>query len=464
MSQPITKTRWLESLLTGLIVICSVLSCASAQMSSIEARNQQLGRGVNFGNALEAPEEGLWGPPLEALYFDRAKEAGFETIRLPISWTYHTQTDAPYRIDSGFLERVDWAVEQALQRDLNIIVNVHHYDELNSNPETEEARFLAIWRQLAERYQDQDARVYFELLNEPHDAFDENPELWNELFAKALAVVRESNPSRAVIVGPVGYNAIDALATLELPQDPNLIVTVHFYDPFEFTHQGAEWVDPAPPTGLSWSPERSVLAWDDWSWDTQLVWQSAAQLQVTYQAGWAGFQLSGSGLNGYDILAFRTNSALSLLVGCNDETQTLNTEARWASYEVDLSACDSVNKLVIQNNSETSQAPFLLEQLELRSPQQEPLALLSTEQDVLSAKLSGAKQWAIDNERPLFVGEFGAYEQADRDSRVRWTSFVRSELERLNLPWTYWEFSAGFGVYDPLVDSWREPLLKALTP
>lgn len=221
------------------------------QAQNIFELNERLGRGVNFGNALEAPSEGEWGMRLEPEFFELVKDAGFDTIRLPVSWTNHASKEAPYIIDGDFMARVQWAVGEALARDLNIIVNVHHYDELNKDPVAEEGRYLAIWQQISERFKDYPDKVYFELLNEPHGAFSGNAALWNDLLAKALAVVRKSNPSRAVIVGPNSWNSINSLEQLELPDDPNIIVTVHFYDPFEFTHQGAEWVNPSPPIGTT---------------------------------------------------------------------------------------------------------------------------------------------------------------------------------------------------------------------
>src|ERR1700677_1776197 len=58
-----------------------------------------------------------------------------------------------------------------------------------------------------------------------------------------MAVVRANNPFRVVDVGPVRWNSIGALPKLVLPEsDRNLLVTVHFYDPMTFTHQGASWV------------------------------------------------------------------------------------------------------------------------------------------------------------------------------------------------------------------------------
>jgi endoglucanase len=65
---------------------------------------------------------------------------------------------------------------------------------------------------------------------------------------------------------------------------------------------------------------------------------------------------------------------------------------------------------------------------------------------------------------PLWLGEFGAYGKADMASRVRWTAFVRQEAEKRGIPWAYWEFGAGFGVYDRDAGAWREELLRALIP
>ena len=64
---------------------------------------------------------------------------------------------------------------------------------------------------------------------------------------------------------------------------------------------------------------------------------------------------------------------------------------------------------------------------------------------------------------PLYVSEFGALDTADHDSRVRWTQWVRHELDRLGLPWAYWDFTTDFGAYDLDRRAWRHELLRALT-
>jgi endoglucanase len=126
----------------------------------------------------------------------------------------------------------------ALKRNLSIIIDLHHYENLMSEPNLNQ--FLFLWEQIAEHYKDYPPQVLFELLNEPHDQL--NAALWNEYSREALKIVRETNPARDVIFGPVNWNAYDQVSTLDVPNDPHLIVTFHYYLPFEFTHQGAEWI------------------------------------------------------------------------------------------------------------------------------------------------------------------------------------------------------------------------------
>ena len=199
------------------------------------------GRGVNLGNALEAPREGEWGVTLRESYFDAIRTAGFDSVRIPVRWSAHAQAAAPYTIDDAFFARVDWAVEQALSRGLKAVLNMHHYDDIFKDPDAHRARFVALWAQISNRYKDRPAKLAFELLNEPHDKL--TAEKWNAMLAETLAVVRRGNPTREVVVGPVGWNGIGELPSLKLPEDDrNLIVTVHYYSPFQFTHQGASWV------------------------------------------------------------------------------------------------------------------------------------------------------------------------------------------------------------------------------
>lgn len=300
----------------------------------------RLGRGINFGNALDAPDAPRLR--LEEHHFDVVKHAGFDSVRLPVQWSARADPDPPYTIAPAFFDQVDRAVDNALARDLNIVLNIHHFNELCDDPDGQSARFVGIWRQIAARYAAYPDRLYFELLNEPRAPM--TAECWNGLLAEALDVIRESNPDRMVIVGSAEANDIDALARLSLPAtDDRLIVTAHYYRPFAFTHQGAGWVSGSEP--------------------------------------WLG--------------------------------------TTWGSAD---------------------------------------------DQDAVRADLARAADWSREHLRPLFVGEFGAYERADSCSRMGWTAFVRSELERHGITWAYWEFGTDFGAFDLERDEWRDPFLHAFFP
>lgn len=335
----------MRSLLATAIVLMLVES-TSAQppgKPDIFAINKALGRGINLGNALEAPREGDWGVKLEANYFKLIKDTGFATVRVPVKWSAHAGKDAPYTIDPDFFQRIDWVLDQAEANKLNVVLNVHHYDEFDKEPEKHLPRFVALWEQIAKRYKDRPPSLVFELNNEPHDNLIDQK--WNDAIVSALKAVRATHPTRAVIVGPPFWNGIWALPKLKLPDDPNLIVTVHYYEPFKFTHQGA-----------SWAPD--------------------------------------------DVKKIRG--------------------LKWEGTEAELN--------------------------ELRK------------------SFDQAAEWGKANNRPIFLGEFGAYETADLASRAKWTAAVVKEAEARGFSWAYWEFGAGFGVYDRQQKAWREPLLRALLP
>jgi endoglucanase len=78
--------------------------------------------------------------------------------------------------------------------------------------------------------------------------------------------------------------------------------------------------------------------------------------------------------------------------------------------------------------------------------------------------LDKALAWSVKHRRPIYLGEFGAYSKADMESRARWTRFVAAEAAKRKIAFAYWEFCAGFGVYDPDREDWREPLKDALLP
>ena len=88
----------------------------------------------------------------------------------------------------------------------------------------------------------------------------------------------------------------------------------------------------------------------------------------------------------------------------------------------------------------------------------------TTQKNAVLQDFDTALKWSQRQARPVFLGEFGAFSQADMPSRQRWTSFVAREAEKRGFSWAYWEFCSGFGAYDLAKAQWNEPILQALIP
>jgi aryl-phospho-beta-D-glucosidase BglC (GH1 family) len=304
--------------------------------------NEKLGRGINMGNAFEAPSENEWGNPWKPEYFGIMAELGFSHVRVPVRWETRTSNTLPYTIDETFLKRIKTVVDEALKNKLYVIINMHHHDALIADPVGQKARFLAQWKQISDYFKDYSNLLLFEILNEPNGEITTN--IWNQLLSEALEVIREENPSRIVLVGTAEYGGISGLNQLKVPEeDGNIIVTVHYYNPFQFTHQGADWAGDGDGKWLG-------TKWNDTDIEREAIHQD--------------FQL------------------------VKDFSQKYNV--------------------------------------------------------------------------PIHVGEFGAYNKADIKSRERWTTYLARWLEDQGFSWAYWEFSAGFGIYDPNKKELIDPLVNAL--
>jgi endoglucanase len=307
------------------------------------AESDLSGPGVNLGNMLEAPHEGAWGVTFQDEYPGLIKKAGFAFVRIPVCWSAHVGPAPDSIIDPAFLARVDHVLAQVKASGLQAILDYHNDDALMHDPDANADRFVAIWKQLATHYAHEPVSVSFELLNEPNGKLDDAH--WNALLVRTLSTVRATNPDRTVVVGPVHWNSISALDNLVLPDaDRHLLVTVHFYDPMTFTHQGASWIPGS----------------DKWEGNT-----------------WLG---------------------------------------------------------------------------------------TDREKQAVTQAFDKAAAWGTSHQRPMFLGEFGSFSHGDMDSRARWTACVARAAESHGFVWSYWEFCAGFGLYDPFSDQWREPLLHALIP
>jgi endoglucanase len=225
-------------------VLLHLSNNVSAQIDSLNqavfAVNQKLGRGINIPNIER----------MTVKHYQDIKEAGFSNVRIPIAPFNETVSKTDFTLKPSFFEMLDEAINNSLANNLMPIMDFHQHHVIQKDPLGVAPAFYAIWQQIAEHYKDAPKEVLFEIANEPNV----KPDLWNDFYKMAYRIIRKSNPNRTILIGTVYGNQIKFLKDLELPEDDrNIIVTVHYYEPIEFTHQGAEW-----------SPERRELSGITW--------------------------------------------------------------------------------------------------------------------------------------------------------------------------------------------------------
>lgn len=199
-------------------------------------------KGINLGNRLDAPNEGDWGGVIQAEDFPFIARRGFDHVRIPIRFSGHASAASPYTIDAAFFSRVDTVLNQAAAANLAVVVDMHHYDDLAANVAAHRDRFVALWTQVAARYQSRPDTVAFELLNEPYSQLDTT---WNDVMLPAIRAIRATNPRRLLIVDSVFWADPTKLSTLTLPDDANIMASIHLYEPKLFSFQGQDWMGPA---------------------------------------------------------------------------------------------------------------------------------------------------------------------------------------------------------------------------
>jgi aryl-phospho-beta-D-glucosidase BglC (GH1 family) len=198
---------------------------------------KEIRRGINIGNTLDPPDgEGTWNNgPVQEYYFDDYKAAGFDIIRIPITWYKHAGNSSPYTVDAALLNRVEQIVDWGLARGLYILINAHHEEEIKGNYSNKAIRdkFDSIWSQVASRLKNKSDKLFFEILNEPNPMAQNN---LDELNARILSIIRKSNPTRIVVYSGNNYSNSAELIAAKIPDvnDKYLMAYFHSYDPWNF--------------------------------------------------------------------------------------------------------------------------------------------------------------------------------------------------------------------------------------
>ena len=222
--------------------------------------------GWNLGNALDsyvAGETGLatetsWGNPYSTkAMIDGIKEAGFNAVRVPVTWYNHMDVSTN-QIDKEWMDRVEEVVNYVLDNDMYCIINVHHdtgekgwLKATENGIDVKKAKFKAIWEQVSERFGEYGDKLLFEGFNElldeesnwtkPGEAAGRITNELNQLFVDTVRASGKKNATRCLIVNTycAGANK-DVLKYFELPEDTvadKLIVETHIYQPYYFTSE-----------------------------------------------------------------------------------------------------------------------------------------------------------------------------------------------------------------------------------
>lgn len=155
---------------------------------------------------------------------------------------------------------MDGAVDSALAHGLGVVLSMHHADAVMTDRPEAFAVLCALWRQIAARYQHAPQLIY-DLRNDPRDAM--TPERWNRLLPDALRAVQDIDPHRTVIIGGAKMSTVPGLLALDPSRYDHLMITLLYYEPFAFTHQGASSAPSRQPASRTGQHGRagSVARW-----------------------------------------------------------------------------------------------------------------------------------------------------------------------------------------------------------
>ena len=295
-----------------------------------------MGNGVNI-----LGYDGIWDGHPDAPFrlgnLRRIREAGFRHVR--INLFAFSRMDSEYRLNPQTLQALDSVVMQAILAGLIPIIDEHDADECQQTPKSCAEKLKAFWSQISRRYANLYRNIVYEILNEPGGNMDR--EQWNALALEVLKIIRHVDADRVVIVAALNSDDPQSMRTIDLPDhDRNIILTVHYYKPFDFTHQGAPW----------------------------------AELKTSRHVPWGS----------------------------------------------------------------------------------------QSDRDAVQNDFAAIHRWARG--RPVYLGEFGVYENAGIDSRATYLSFVARSAELEGWAWACWQFDHDFAVFDGQKDRWVAPLLHALMP
>ena len=252
---------------------------------------EAMGVGYNLGNSLEAnsggtPNETAWGNPVLTKEFVlAAKAAGFQSIRIPVSYLSKIDDNNGYKIDSAWLDHVQEVVDYCVQNDMYAIVNMHGdgYTTVSggwllcaSSDQTKiKAKYKACWEQIADRFKNYDEE-FDGTYGTPNKTAYNNINDYNQIFVDTVRQTGGNNDRRWLLIPGwntnINYTADNYGFVLPTDQylssdiasgEKRIMISVHYYDPWDFC--GTESADKTQ-WGSEATNQSKVPTWGDESY------------------------------------------------------------------------------------------------------------------------------------------------------------------------------------------------------
>ncbi len=179
---------------------------------------------------------------------------GFDHIRIPIDEEQMFTPEGEKEPEAFALlhNALQWCRKHKLRAVVDLhILRSHHFNAKEKPLFTEEKAqedFYECWRKISGELKKYSTKwVAYELMNEP---VADEAETWNIIVNRCAAVVRELEPKRTLIIGSNKWQSFNTVKDLRLPEnDPNILISFHYYNPFQLTHYKAAWTDLKEYTG-----------------------------------------------------------------------------------------------------------------------------------------------------------------------------------------------------------------------
>ncbi len=239
----------------------------------------QLNRGYNLTNWLE---DGRFESfEFDEKYVENLAKAGFQGLRLPIDLDQYvtdvtgTGTDVSLTLHEDLWSILDSFDEWTERHGLSFTIDYHQYDKSFTFSDTAGVdQAVALWRAVAAHFKDSPRDdIYFELLNEPELSVGASNVLprsaWTPVAQRMIDAIRSEDTTHTIIFGDVNWYGIHELAARTPFADDNIVYSFHSYEPFIFTHQGADWAEQASTRDVPfpYTPER----WSEYASDFGLT-------------------------------------------------------------------------------------------------------------------------------------------------------------------------------------------------